>query len=184
MGYGLDAWVAQGLMKSKETSHSRAPVPHYWVVTLQRSQSTAPSVFAKGAGSSPRASVAVNACFWESVSGQQYDVPDLRSSSAEEAPLPFLELHALFRHDCFLVNIQRSCSLVDRRAAKSTPADDDDARFFSFDICDENCWLPLPFSDLPDYNTLSFTSSMFSTLRHPGAMLPSVICLFKIQNAF
>jgi hypothetical protein len=80
----------------------------------------------------------------------------------KQASHPFQELHALFRHDCFMLNTQRSASL--QRDVKDVLAEIDPLKrtapkpAMSMDMHDANCWA-------------KFEVQNYSLLRHTGSCL-------------
>jgi len=176
-------------------------IPHSWVLMLSRvtreGRAQAQSVSEPEASDVPR----IAGTHWEALTGQQFDIygSDAGAGSSDHAlpPNPFVEIHAVFRHDCYLVNLQRDARLPGRRTEVSP--DQDGARrggyahhanasnknkhgpkgqvgssSFSFDFNDDVSWLPFPLgvtagpSSAPESATVSPT---FSSLRHPGALL-------------
>jgi hypothetical protein len=157
MGWGLDAWIGLGTIVSPTQSDSQNPNhsttttrkefihrPYCWVITFDRNSSEDSN------DKEPKV------MFWEAVSGKQYDIPHYQAttttSSSQSSPHVFGELHALFRNDCYLINIQHT-SLVNggyTSSASSSSLQPDISeknskkRFMSFDLSNEKYFLPFP----------------------------------------
>ena len=136
LGWGLNAWVALGTIDSSAGSSAHGDTrAHCWVVTLDASSDRA----------HPRVTC------WETLTGLQYELPMGNApSSTSETKHHFAEIHVLFRHDRYALNIQKTARLPkadqERRGVRTT----------SFDLSDPSAWLPLPCQDI-------------GALRHPGA---------------
>ena len=162
LNWGMDAWVCYGTIydadHQSETDGGTAsnPVsrqfrPHYWVVTLDDLHEG-------------------RLVFWESLTGQQYNVSvdsHLRVAGHNTAAAgdahpgrhhPFREVFSLFRHDAFVLNIQRF-SLVSAKALESKTVFAPVAAIFNLN--DTRAWLPFPFKD----------DKEVGLLRHPGSEL-------------
>lgn len=110
LGWGMDAWVCYGTIydttsagaaadggssgRNSDNAHASYR-PHYWVVTLDDLHDG-------------------RLVFWESLTGQQYNVHVDRHLKIAGSGLgsggdehPFREVFTLFRHDAFLLNTQR-----------------------------------------------------------------------------
>lgn len=150
LGWGMDAYIAIGTISSPAAASSSSKRSHMWVVTMD----------AEAEG---------KVVFWETLTGQQYDIAidhtkkgkfvclkKLASVDANKAKSPFLELHALFKSDTFLLNVQRSPIL-------QLPEPNDysiGTSGVSFNLRDNTCWL--------QYNGFKEYSSL---LRHPGSVV-------------
>ena len=150
LGWGMDVWVAIGTISpganNKEGSNS-GKRPHMWVVTMDS--------LSEG-----------KVIFWEALTGQQYDInidisrkgkfvisPSTLTPSAKLSRHPFLELHALFRNDVFLLNVQRNPLLY-------CPDDSVTGTLgVSMNLKDSTCW-----------SSFSVKESQ-NLLRHPGSDL-------------
>ena len=137
LGWGLNAWVALGTIDSSDGSAAKGSTrAHCWVITLDASESRA----------QPKVTC------WETLTGLQYEMPTAATlANSPHTKHHFNELHVLFRHDRYALNIQKTArlpraELLERRGALTV----------SFDLSDPNAWLPLPCSDM-------------QALRHPGA---------------
>jgi hypothetical protein len=146
MGWGLDAWIGLGTIvsvsdPSNASSNKGSPKefihrPYCWVMTFDRN-------------SDPDSNdKEPNIIFWEAVSGKQYEIPHRQTvPNSRSKPHVFGELHALFRNDCYLINIQPTClvnggyssfePLLDTASIKSRP-------YMSFDLSNERYFLPFP----------------------------------------
>ena len=135
LGWGLNAWVALGTIDSSGgSSQSTETRAHCWVVTLDATDDR----------THPRITC------WETLTGLQYELPTGGKYSSTQSH-HFAELHVLFRHDRYALNIQKTARLP-------RPGDENfrGIRNMSFDLSDPEKWLPLPCQDI-------------TTLRHPGA---------------
>jgi hypothetical protein len=177
LGWGMDAWVAMGSIvvpaqHGEMESGNRevhAKKPHCWVVTLDRLSDH-------------------RVVFWESLTGQQYDIeldatrkgrfikcaelPINTTTSAHGAVVsskshdkhPFIEIFALFRHDEYLLNIQRDpcVSAINGNSVLRSTAETSRlagvVQSASFDILDHKYWVKFPFLS-------------GNLLRHPGSNL-------------
>jgi hypothetical protein len=135
LGWGLNAWVALGTIDSSTGSSNRNETrAHCWVITLDASEDRA----------HPRVTC------WETLTGLQYELPTMHSTPGEASGRHhFAELHVLFRHDRYALNIQNTAHLPRADSGRGH-------RGVSFDLSDPNAWLPLPCQDI-------------GGLRHPGA---------------
>ena len=174
MGWGLDAWIGLGTIVSPSQSDSHNQTtstrkeyihrPYCWVITFDRNSSEdvkdkEPKVI-----------------FWEAVSGKQYDIPHYQAtSSSPSQPHVFGELHALFRNDCYLINVQQT-SLVNggytsffSSSLEPTISEKNSSkqRFMSFDLSNERYFLPFP------------RHAISPTLLHPGGGVK-----FKMNSIF
>jgi hypothetical protein len=151
MGWGLDAWIGLGTIVSPTQSdphnHANPPStrkelihrPYCWVITFDRSLSEDSN------DKEPKV------IFWEAVSGKQYDIPHYQTPHSSSPPHVFGELHALFRNDCYLINIQHT-SLINGGYTSSSyssslePSNISNVkkRFMSFDLSHERYFLPFP----------------------------------------
>ena len=142
LGWGMDAYVCSGTIY-EPAAGATAFRQHYWVVTLDD--------VSEG-----------RVVFWESLTGQQYNVPvDARgrvgtvaAGVGEVVSHPFRDVYSLFRHDAFLVNIQTLCSVASQPTS-GTPAN----AAACFDVSNAKCWARFPFRSAPEL------------LRHPGASI-------------
>jgi hypothetical protein len=146
MGWGLDAWIGLGTIVSvsdpSDASHTKGSPkefihrPYCWVMTFDRNSDQDSN------DKEP------NVVFWEAVSGKQYEIPHRQTlPNSRSRPHVFGELHALFRNDCYLINIQQSClinggyssfePIRDTLPQKSRP-------YMSFDLSNERAFLPFP----------------------------------------
>jgi centrosomal protein CEP76 len=136
LGWGLNAWVALGTIDSSNGSSAATETrAHCWVVTMDASDDR----------SNPRVTC------WETLTGLQYELPTGAGTPSNGGKHHFAELHVLFRHDRYALNVQKTARLPraeshERRGMRTT----------SFDLSDPNAWLPLPCQDI-------------GALRHPGA---------------
>ena len=151
LGWGMDAWVAMGTISappsSKENvdgSNSNSSTrPHMWVVTFD--------TLSEG-----------KIICWEALTGQQYDLEidlkrrgkfvNLVNALDKSKSHPFLQVHALFRSDTFLLNVQKSPTLnvVDGSVLVGGA---------SFSIKDSSNWL-----------SFSIRENQ-KMLRHPGSVI-------------
>ena len=135
LGWGLNAWVALGTIDSSDGSSARGEArAHAWVVTLDASEDRA----------HPRVTC------WETLTGLHYELPTGSTLTGHSAKHHFCELHVLFRHDRYALNIQKTA-----RIPRSDMSDRRGMRPLSFDLSDPNSWLPLPCQEI-------------AALRHPG----------------
>jgi hypothetical protein len=202
LGWGMDAWVAMGSILVPATDDTNNTVtnnenaetnalggagqlkkPHCWVVTLDRMSDH-------------------KVVFWESLTGQQYDIEldntkkgkfvkaaevpatphgsGVNTTLAHKAMIaskmhdkhPYVEIFALFRHDEYLLNLQRnpSVSTVNNYALSSSrqltgpmglgfgSAQLNPFQTISLDISDHRCWVKFPFASS-------------ELLRHPGSKM-------------
>jgi hypothetical protein len=139
LGWGMNAFVCVGYIRSSFQGKSNmtdgttgggtgeASVPHYWVVTLDASNSV---------------------LFWEPLSGQQFEIPlgsdrvDLECSRLKAHP--FLSLAVMYRHDSYLLNVQQ-LSLIQRsgNADYYSSTSSSSLTATSFDVTDRKCWIQL-----------------------------------------
>ena len=147
LGWGMDAWMCYGTIydtgSNAKVNESQKPSsfrPHYWVVTMDDLH-------------------AGRLVFWESLTGQQYNVAvdtHLRISghAAGMDEHPFREVFALFRHDAFLLNTQRFAivapNAIDSESTMNAVA-------CTFNLNDSKAWLQFPFKGDAEL------------LRHPGS---------------
>jgi centrosomal protein CEP76 len=164
LSWGMDAWVCYGTIYDADHQGnggadgagnsnpvSRQFRPHYWVATLDDLHEG-------------------RMVFWESLTGQQYNVsvdshlrvaPQNVAASGDAHPgegHPFREIYSMFRHDAFLLNLQRF-SLLSAQALENKTVFTPVAAIFNLN--DSRAWLPFPFKD----------DKEVSLLRHPGSEL-------------
>jgi centrosomal protein CEP76 len=133
LGWGLNAYVAMGLITSSSISeNTNNIIPHTWVVTID----------------SPGAASRV--VFWETITGQQYVIHDSANASSVNTH-HYRELHALFRHDRYYLNMQRVPALAAREGASKDAV-------VSFNLSDQQVWNPFPFT-------------VDASQTHPGCLL-------------
>lgn len=156
LGFGMDAWVAMGSIASSSTAPSSSSStsskqlhkrPHVWVLTLDTI----------GDG---------KVLFWESLTGQVYEIEIDKKKKGRFIVLddsatqdgrhkhPFIEIHALFRHDVYLLNVQKLPLLSHNIEDGINPG----SHGASFNLRDTTHWLPFPVHD-------------HAFLRHPGCDL-------------
>jgi centrosomal protein CEP76 len=147
LSWGMDAWVCYGTIydmdggaAGKKGNHTMFR-PHYWVVTLDDLHEG-------------------RLVFWESLTGQQYNVTvdrNLKVTNSQDGDdeHPFREVFALFRHDAFLLNTQRF-AIVSPAAIESESTLH--AVACNFNLNDSRTWLQFPFQ-----------GSDYKLLRHPGS---------------
>lgn len=142
LGWGLDAWVVLGsavspdLIAPKDT-HSAQVLEaghHCWVATFATTDlgSRFPKV-----------------TFWESTTGKQYEDITFLSDSTSHSH-HFREVHAMYNHESFVLNIQRNAS-VDASLPSAA---------MSFAVEDDRC-----------FQALGFHPDSRRTLAHPGTRI-------------
>ena len=101
--------------------------------------------------------------FWEALGGQQYELPHPCDDKNLSSQTPkktyqkhsFCELHCLFRHNCFMVNIQPVCTVPNARQQPTRP-DVAPLPVMSFSIASENNFALFP------------SHALSPVLQHPG----------------
>jgi hypothetical protein len=143
LGWGLDAWVALGTIESPDGSGNTES--HAWVATIDPSDDKAHP----------------NVTFWESLTGAQYDLPNIFSLNdvddpdyARRSSHHFHELHVLFRHNRFLLNIQREARVPGAKDAHALSQ-----ATTSFELSNREKWQSLA------------AGSLFNSLRHPATQV-------------
>ena len=146
LGWGMDAWVCYGTIydttHTPETANKKTRVnsllhfrPHYWVVTLDDLHEG-------------------RLVFWESLTGQQYNVgvdgslKICADNTVGDPNHPFREIYSMFRHDAFVLNTQRF-SLLSSKAMDAKTAFAPVAA--SFNLNESRAWLQFPFKGDPVY---------------------------------
>jgi hypothetical protein len=171
LGWGMEAYVAYGLVSSAAvgedvlrhhpsdpiiarggagggTGHRSYCIPHYWVATFDGVEDGA-------------------VLFWEALTGQQYEVPvdkNRRILLEEGTPRhPFRFLFSLFRHDRFLLSVERAPALSLSAACADGDGDaEGDASFLK--------WFPAESRDAHGALAARPASFDFSNRRHWSTM--------------
>lgn len=141
LGWGLDAWVALGtatepLTDENDDDTPKKEFPYCWVVTMEHdaSRPAFPTI-----------------TFWDAADGTQFkDVTGV--AEGQLAPHHFKELHALFNHKVFAVNVQH-LSAVFADGSKTNPP------MMSFDLTSERNFQILTFPE----------AEAAQIMTHPGA---------------
>jgi hypothetical protein len=130
LGWGMDAWVAMGTIASPGRNTTTLN-NHVWVVTMDAASDG-------------------YVIFWETLTGQQYKVKIetdrknkflMSRSNTDKNNHPFSNIYAMFRHDTFLLNVQRNTSLVVNEESISNPT-------LTFNLTNTNHWLPFQLKNL------------------------------------
>lgn len=130
LGWGMDAWVAMGTIASPGRNATTLN-NHVWVVTMDAASDG-------------------HIVFWETLTGQQYTVKIetdrknkflMSKSNTDKNNHPFSNIYAMFRHDMFLLNVQRNTSLVVNEESISNPT-------LNFNLMSTNFWLPFQLKNL------------------------------------
>lgn len=130
LGWGMDAWVAMGTISSPGRNVTTLN-NHVWVVTMDATSDG-------------------YLVFWETLTGQQYKVKVetdrknkflLSKNNNDINTHPFTNIYAMFRHDAFLLNVQRSTLLAINEESISHPT-------LNFNITNSTYWLPFQLKNL------------------------------------
>lgn len=132
LGWGMDAWVAMGTIASPGRNTTTLN-NHVWVVTMDAASDG-------------------HVIFWETLTGQQYKVKIetdkknkflMSKSNTDKNNHPFSNIYAMFRHDMFLLNVQRNTSLVINEESTSNHSHN-----LNFNLMNTNYWLPFQLKNL------------------------------------
>jgi centrosomal protein CEP76 len=153
LGWGLDAWVVLGTIATPNGgvgNTSGEQRPYCWVATLDgRDENNEPKV-----------------TFWEAISGKQYELStytealeDKNGATTASPPQThmFSEVHCMFRHDMFALNIQQICTVVGSSVASAYLQRA--RKYTSFDLLNEKNFMVFP------------KHALSPALQHPGAGL-------------
>eukprot|EP01036_Dinobryon_divergens_P029379 gene29379-38464_t len=191
LGWGLDAWVAYGTIfppSSTVTERGGENIvcqPHYWVVTLD-SLSSLDTNMSSSSSTSSSGEDSTTIIFWESLTGQQFNIPVLQSrpfsvsygtgrkddlhvhdSSSLFPTHPFNHIYAMFRHDRMAINLQTRPGLSSATSLNDGSNIDNRA---CFDLTDSRYWA-------------CFSNPEHAMLKHPGSsLLPSLIAQSGSSN--
>lgn len=148
LGWGLDAWVALGTIQTPSSDGKGVSQrPYCWVVTFDYPPAVEGTTFDEPI-----------VTFWEALGGRQYQLPhpsdDKSAEALKKQKHSFCELHCLFRHDCFMLNVQLSCAVSN--ATQIIRPDVAPEPIMSFDINNEKKFALFP------------PHAISPLLRHPG----------------